>query len=395
MFIRLLYDDYISVMIKRLKQNPELLQTFPGFLVSPTKIIIYFGKTHIVVEYEGPERISAIPSDVGKIFCQSVEHAEIGVELFDEIIGFPFGDATSGFRLPLCTTFEDLILPTNRGLDQLVKLGWNFEAQDTLMTINGGGLTLVEGQFARIVNGFFFDASERGLITRHIKWADCFPINRVDCGEIWKIGFPRDQFKDLAVQDRACSYHVPEDYRFQRLQRINRFIEFYSAPKRTEPEITALLGQEDFRFLLTMRFGCINIISQPLLEWQSEARDAIKPDFILVQPGGSGDICEFKLPHFKSGAVVGRHNRETFSAEINSYVSQTRVYQEYFDDPNNCRWVEEKFGIKVYKPTRYLIAGARSDLKRDERRHIESDHRDLRILSYEDLVDGVVAQFYQ
>jgi hypothetical protein len=395
MFFRHLYDDYITGIYSEVQRCPDLLKIVAGFLLAPTKVIIYLGKTHIVVEYEGSERLSVLPKNVGSIEIKIIDYADCGLDLFDEIIGFTFDDTTSGFRVPLLALQEDLILPTNRGISRMIDLGWNLTAQDHFLPLNAGGLTLREGEFARLVNGFFFDANEKGLITRHIKWADCFPIQREDLGDTWHIGFRIDQFKAMAQADATYYYYLPEDYRLKKLPRINRFIEFYSTPERTEPEITSFLAQPDFHFLLTMRFGCVNLIVQPTLEWQSESRDAIKPDFILVQPGDYGDICEFKLPHLKTGGIVGRHNRASFSAEINSYVAQTRVYKEYFEDPNNRNWVENKFGIKVHNPARYLIAGTRSDMKSDEWKGIESDYRDLRILNYNDLVDGVVAQFYR
>ena len=96
-----------------------------------------------------------------------------------------------------------------------------------------------------------------------------------------------------------------------------------------------------------------------------------------------------------SDLMVGRNNRETLSAEMSSYISQTRVYSTYFDDLNNRRWFEEKYGFKVNKPRRYLVIGRRSDFDSDEWREIKADYNNLEIMSYDDLVDGVVAQFYK
>lgn len=92
---------------------------------------------------------------------------------------------------------------------------------------------------------------------------------------------------------------------------------------------------------------------------------------------------------------MGSENRETFSAWLNSYISQTRVYVSYFDDPNNRRWFEEKYGFKVHKPKRYLVVGRRHDFKADVWRQIQADFRDLEVITFDDLIDGVKAQFYQ
>jgi len=144
-----------------------------------------------------------------------------------------------------------------------------------------------------------------------------------------------------------------------------------------------------------MRLGAERLIAQPKLRWQSERRDAIQPDFLVVLPGGAVELCEFKLPNVKRKTVVGRANREKFSEEISTYVAQTRAYRDYFEDPNNRRWVKRKYGVNVVKPTRYLVIGSRSDLSHDDWRHIESDYKGLRILSYNDLIDAALAQLYR
>lgn len=69
--------------------------------------------------------------------------------------------------------------------------------------------------------------------------------------------------------------------------------------------------------------------SQVKCEWQSEEKDEIIPDFFVVRANGYADIVEFKLPKVKRNTVVERNNREQFSAEINSYIAQTRVYPLY------------------------------------------------------------------
>ncbi|MDT4873122.1 hypothetical protein FQZ97_1083490 [compost metagenome] len=144
-----------------------------------------------------------------------------------------------------------------------------------------------------------------------------------------------------------------------------------------------------------MKFGAKDIFSELTCEWQSEERNSIRPDFFVLQPNGYADIVEFKLPEIDKEFIVGSKNRETFSSWLNSYISQTRVYATYFDDPNNRRWFENKYGFKVHKPRRWLVVGRRGDFDSDVWREIMSDHRDLEILTFDDLIDGVVVQFYK
>jgi hypothetical protein len=396
-FFRHFNERYLEPLQRQVELDLGLLETVAGFLIIPKKVIVYFTKNHIVVEYEGPDRLNKLPEGNDFVELQIFDYAELD-DPFSEIIGFNYSDGTSGFNMPLSggLVYDDLIIPTNRALERLLELGWNTGAQDHILSINGGGVALVEGQSARIINGLFFDAPQEGLLTRHIKWADCIPIKRMDLGETWQLGYSTEHWGKQAILDARFNYYVPTEYRLRKLPYVNRFIEFYSAPNRSEPEITAFLAQDEFQFILTMRFGCTGIISQPELEWQSEKqRKAIKPDFLLIQSDGHVDICEFKLPRLKSNSVVGIENRTSFSAELSNYVAQTRVYQEYFDDPNNRAWLEEKYEVKAYKPIRYLIAGERSGMRSDDWRKIASDFRDLRLLNYNDLVDGVVAQFYK
>ena len=104
-----------------------------------------------------------------------------------------------------------------------------------------------------------------------------------------------------------------------------------------------------------MGFLSKEIYPQLILKWQSQNKNDIQPDFLIVRPNGFADILEFKLPNTKSKTVVGKPNRETFSAEINAYIAQTRVYKEYFEDPNNRNWIKEKYNINVRYPKRYLV----------------------------------------
>ena len=143
-----------------------------------------------------------------------------------------------------------------------------------------------------------------------------------------------------------------------------------------------------------MAFLARDIRHQVMCEWQSEERNPVKPDFFVIHPNGYANIIEFKLPFLKSNTITGKSNRETFSAEINSYISQTRVYKTYFDDPNNRNWFERKYGFKVNNPKRILIVGRRWHFNSEEWREIVADYRDIEILTYDDLIDGVVAQFY-
>ena len=57
--------NYWEPIYQYLQANPHLVNTIPGFLVSPKEIILYFGKTHPGIEYTGEERLETLPERGG------------------------------------------------------------------------------------------------------------------------------------------------------------------------------------------------------------------------------------------------------------------------------------------------------------------------------------------
>jgi len=393
-FMQELIKHYWGPLYHFVKANPELIKTLPGFLLDHEKVIVYVGRTHIAVEYTGSEFIEELKPE-GRLELQYHDYSTKDCNLLEQIIGFEY-DSTLDIPMSLPAVSEGLLLPTNRGWDKLSELGWNFTAQNSIMGFNTPSPEPMLGQFTRIVNGMFFDADDSGLKSRRIKWLDFFPISfdgsedQVDC-----IGFNLEKMKNLVGPDANYSYPIPDDYKFVQLPKINKFIEKWGSKACSEPDITSYLAEPENEFILTMKFGAINVYSELTCEWQSEDRKDIRPDFFVVQPNGYADIVEFKLPNISKHTVVGTSNRETFGAWLNSYISQTRVYSSYFDDPNNRKWFEEKYGFKVHKPRRYLVVGRRHDFDSDAWREIMCDYKDLDILTFDDLIDGVAVQFYK
>jgi hypothetical protein len=388
-----LMTNYWGPLYKGVKANPMLLETFPGFLLKPEKLIYYMGRTHIGIEYVGPERLSTLP-EAGTLEAQVFDYSLKECNLLEEIVGFDYGNGA--FSMPLPPITEDLVLPTNAGADELHRLNWNWTAQSMMLGFNTACVEAPAGQFTRLINARFFDATPYGgLQTRHIKWLDLIPCKYDDSGttvdtfSVWL-----DPFTKIAEADIHATYPLPTDFRLGRLQLMNRFVEFIGDKSNDEPAITRFIASEDLRFALKMRFAAKDVFSECVCEWQSVDRKAIKPDFFVVGSDGFADIVEFKLPEIAGSAVVGSENRETFSAAINSYVSQTRVYREYFDDPKNRAYIKDKLGFDVYKPMRHLIIGRRWNFSNTEWRAIAADFNDLAIHTYDDLIDGVVMQFY-
>ncbi|MBU2870534.1 Shedu anti-phage system protein SduA domain-containing protein [Colwellia sp. E2M01] len=393
-FLEQLMRNHLGPIYHYVKNNPELIKTVTGFLLAHEKIVIYIGRTHIGVEYIGSESLTELKEE-SNIEIQYHDYSTKDCNLLELIIGFEY-DSTGRIRMPLPPINEDLLLPTNRGWDKLSDLGWNFAAQDSIMAFNTPCPEPTDGQFTRIINGMFFDADESGLKTRRIKWLDLIPIKfKENDDETEIISFNLSPMQRFVEHDARYIYPMPQDYRAVQLPKINKFIEKWGDDNSSETDITNFLSQKDNEFILSMKFGATEIHSELTCEWQSENKNNIRPDFFVVQPNGYADIIEFKLPHLSKETVVGTKNRETFGAWLNSYISQTRVYSSYFDDPNNRTWFEKKYGFKVHKPRRVLVVGRRNDFDSDVWREIMHDYKDIDILTFDDLVDGVAVQFYK
>ena len=393
-FMKELMIKYKKPLYHYLIKNPNLIKSFPGLLLNHEKAVVYVGRTHIAVEYVGPEVINELNSEnITQILVH--DYSTKDFNLLEKVIGFQF-DSTLDFEIPLQQFSDNLIIPTNRGCKKLIDLRWNFGAQSMIFSMNSPCPVLVEGNFTRIVNGLFFDCDESGLKTRRIKWVDFFPVHFDGSeSEFDSISFNLDQMGQLVEHDANYVYPLPEDYKFSQLPKVNRFIEKWGNTDSSEPEITSFLAQPENEFILTMNFGAMNAHSELTCEWQGQDKPNIRPDFFIVQPNGYADIVEFKLPDISKKTVVGSKNREAFSSWLNSYISQTRVYSSYFDDSANRAWFEKKYGFKVHKPRRYLVVGRRHDFDCDVWREIMHDYRNLEIMTFDDLVDGTVVQFYK
>lgn len=389
-------QNYWLPLFKYLEEKPELIKTFPAFILQQEQIVIYIGRHHLAIEYFGAELTNELPKSKA-VKVTHYDFADSKTNLFDEIVGFKFESTAMPHTMPLPPYSDDWVYPTNKGMDKLIELKWNWMAQNSIMSINGPGFHIQKGQFTRIVNARFFDADENGLKTRHIKWIDFLPMEiHNETEKTHEIKVSLTELASLVEHDAHYQYPLPpkEDYKFNKLPQINRFLELVGNKLTTETKLTKFLEQKKNQFILTMGILSKEVHSQLICEWQSETKNGIQPDFFLVRPNGFADIVEFKLPDLKSKTVVGKSNRETFSAEINSYISQTRVYKEYFNDPNNRKWVEENHNIKVKHPKRILVVGRRWDFSNDDWKDIIDDYKDIEIMTFDDLTDGVVSQFY-
>ena len=383
--------------LRELVENyPELRKTMPGMLVSPDRLAVYLGDTHIAVEYFGPPYVPDNVSDGTQVTF--TDYRAQG-DLISNIVGMSFEGAS--FKLPLEARelYWNLFLATDRdAITLMMDNGWDMSAENMAFAMNTGGLSLPKNDFARMVNCFFYATEGGRLRTRRIQWIDFFPLTITDIDEeteeygvrLWP------EMEKVVDHDARLEYPRPALFEHERLALLNRFRELILTPGITEPQITAWLAQPANHYILKMSLPAVSVLDQRKCEWVSDpARDPIIPDFFAVRANGYADIVEFKLPELKGAAVVGKMNREAFSAEVSSYVAQTHFYKEYFDESVNRKYVKDVHEIQVYHPKRVLVMGRRWHFENPVWMSVASSFPDLTILTYDDLIDSVAAQLYQ
>lgn len=389
--MKILIDNYFSAIHNKIKEDPSLINTIPGLIINPESIVIYVGKTHIAIEFFGSEVLESYVAECHGYALTFLDLSLNDGNLLENIISFNV-NTDDEFFIPIFGDVFDLVWATDNGYEKLRDLRWNYSAQDMMLIMSSSMPIVMEERACSLINAFFFDADEKGLKTRHIKWMNFIPIIYDDSNkgyDTFKID--GNIFKSMALENAYTIYPLPEEYKNIHLPKINRFIELWGNEETSEPQITKFL--EENSFILKMAFGATDIYAEKECIWQTQDKKPIRPDFFIKRPHRV-DIVEFKLPTMKSSSIVGKENRESFCAQLSSYVSQTRTYANYFDDSQNRSWVKETHGIDIYKPRRILIIGRRINFDREEWREIVADYNDFEIMTFDDLVDGVIAQFY-
>lgn len=172
-------------------------------------------------------------------------------------------------------------------------------------------------------------------------------------------------------------------------RRLTSFITLIEKEGVRETEITQFLAVGRNQFILKLFFGAMKVHDEILCERQIDnQKPNLQPDFFVEMSNGYSDIVDFKLPSTKS-IVVGKDNRERFSASMNTHISQVENYRDYFDETNHREHIWNKYDIKVLKPTIYLVIGRRGDFDNEEWKRLESRYNRLVIKHFDDVIDVV------
>jgi hypothetical protein len=389
-------SEYWDALLNLITKDSETMAHFPYYVANPSKIILYLGKTHLAIEYiDNGEKTSSTDLQI------EVREYLDEQDLFQHIVSFQY-DGNANIKFPLVQVVEHILAPTLKAEEILFNSGWDLDAQmrhqSSAFFLNIRGFEFVPHQFASLRDCMFYGTDKSGLIVRHVKWLDVFPIEVIDD--------PTSSEKQIAItkwphrEDLAriaASYRPPEleKSQMEKLVILNRFIELFNTTDVKETAITSFLTKAENRFILQIAFNAKDFFAERKLNWLTDPnREPIKPDFFVTQRNGFSDIVDFKLPTLKHTPIVGTENRETFNAQIHSYVAQVRTYMTYFEDSIHRSHAENTFGIKVRYPQTTIVIGRRSLFDDEVWKEIERSYQDFYIKTYDDIVDSVTGIVY-
>jgi hypothetical protein len=327
------------------ENDAELRKTMPGMLVAPDGMTVYLGDTHLAIEHFGPANVPT--KSIEGVKVSFFDYRGDG-DFISNIIGMKFHATGPRIALAPSDLYWNLFVPTSTdAVELMMEIGWDLTAENMAFMMNSGGISLPDGQFARMVNCFFYGKENERLRTRRIQWIDFFPLTYepvdADNSNVEVRLWP--DMDHTVDHDAHMQFPRPSLFENERLGLLNRFRELILTPGISEPKITRWLAQPAHQFILRMALPAVGLLAQKKCKWMNEpSREPIIPDFFAVKPNGFADIVEFKLPELKGDATVGKVNRESFSAEVNSYVAQTHCYKEYFEDSSNRKHLKTRYG---------------------------------------------------
>ncbi len=176
---------------------------------------------------------------------------------------------------------------------------------------------------------------------------------------------------------------APIIYQSQRTKLLE-FTELLKKEKIKENEIQKFLEQNPFIFE-SLNYKAIR--AQVVLE--RDDGTSLRPDFFL-QPFGEDwwDILDLKLPN--KSVIVGARDRKHFSAAVTEGLAQVREYSAYFENEIYQKRIEEKYGIKCYKPNVKLVIGKEFDNSdKNQVKRLMTSYEKSHILTFDQLVKTV------
>ncbi|WP_160296091.1 Shedu anti-phage system protein SduA domain-containing protein [Pseudomonas amygdali] len=401
---RFILEVLVGGVRRQASENMEYLENVPGFLIAPEAISVHWFNDHIAISYDGDESAKSLKITLNPVF-KHVLH-------FDESATYPFSSVL-GLDLPKSQRDDPLhsrmslgvISISRRGLlfcdttfSELADRGWRMGVTDSTGVILGFQECPVgRSEGFNFQNVFVFSRSaNQEVATNRIKWLDVIPycVSFDSGGEISGVEVSQSRVEKTILEAGAKPYLIPTSYRQLKLDVVNNFVELWGRKSTLETSITRFFEKKNHKFLITMNFGATNIYPELSCPKFPELVESIRPDFFVEKASETCDIVEFKLPRTGRSLVVGSKNQRRFASWLSAYIAQAESYIQHFQDFRHREDVKRRHKITVDFPIVTLVMGRRDDINSWEVRELLSKHPRVRLISYDELVDGAVAQLY-
>ncbi len=185
--------------------------------------------------------------------------------------------------------------------------------------------------------------------------------------------------------DRSDKYHnIIYTYSLERLSlkdAVEEFEEMMNSLKANEQDFHKFFERHP-DFILNDEYAKAH--SKIVLE--KETGEILIPDFVLepVNKKALCDLLEIKTP--LTNVFVIKKNRLRFSASVFEAAAQLREYQLYFDNEQQRRLIERKYGLLAYKPRMYVILGRTGWLDPIQVKKAEINLADTTLRTYDDVL---------
>ena len=407
-----LENAVIHLFIERIRalavQDKSFLGNAPGFLINPKTITFYWFDEHVAISFEGDERVKCLSEWVQPEFIHRnlfSEHRHTFV--FSAATGLDLNKSTEQNEVQVNVSLGIIsgavsgrgFLFTGSVLKELLELGWRIETFNTAGVILGfQEYAIPKGSYFSFQNIFVcHECAGEGVSIHHIKWLEVIPyrLGFDSNGEINDISASSSLLSRAAKSAVEKKFFVPTTYEQVKFDAVNRFVELWGRRSTKETAITRFFEDESHKFILTMHFGAKDVYPELSCSKVEKGKEAIRPDFFIEKSSGVCDIVEFKLPRLTSPIVVGLNNRRRFSSWFGAHLAQAQAYRRYFSDPRHRANVEKRHGITVEIPTVTIVIGRRHDVNNAEIRQLLLEYQGVSVISYDELVDGAVAQLYR
>lgn len=185
----------------------------------------------------------------------------------------------------------------------------------------------------------------------------------------------------------AAKLNTIYDLPFITSEEIEELNWLINRPEISEKDLQAFFEQHP-RFLLGTEYK--NLHSQLVLT--RESGEKLIPDFFLEKVGSDFcDIIDLKTPNAR--LIVGPRNRRGFSRNLTLALNQVREYRNYFDNPHNRKEFNRRYGLQAFRPTISVIIGrSRNFFSEIERATIEDEYKNLRVITYDDIIERAKQQ---